>query len=407
MKKIKVSELPLWNDLKGLVVMGVNSLNQSVKVSLEFIKEHTDAAIDAATTATNNAITATANAVKAKQDCDAATGKANAASLAANTATANFKAAIAAQQDALDALRTRVSTNEGNIDTNADDIATLQDDLQSVADALSDSADITVSADNKLSLTDKAKKQLFIDMWNEACSYNGEAGYFGQYNEATGFFELNELTDITYAEALKIYRLSYKQPISAAERIFAGWSSFHGNINCRTYLPIVGAGGYTGPDLTRAYSRNDILETVAFMGGYDRGPGNHANLDRTFDGCTRLRKIIGGIGGSKFTANTFYGCEALEYVDLHHQLTNKTVDLQWSPKLTYDTFDTLVKESSFSTNGPEHKSTFTMTVHPDVYAKLTGDTTNEAAGALTAEELARWTALPAAAAKKNISFATV
>lgn len=34
MKKIKVSELPLWNDIKGLFVMGVNSLNQSVKVPI-------------------------------------------------------------------------------------------------------------------------------------------------------------------------------------------------------------------------------------------------------------------------------------------------------------------------------------------------------------------------------------
>lgn len=286
----------------------------------------------------------------------------------------------------------------------AEEFATWEGKIDSKQDALTTSEDLSISASNELSLTDKAKKQLFIDMWNEACSYNGEAGYFGQYNEATGFFELNELTDITYAEALKIYRLSYKQPISAAAQIFGGWPSFHGNINCRTYLPIVGARGYTGPDLTRAYFRNDILETVAFMGGYDRGPGNFANLDRTFDGCTRLRKIIGGIGGSKFTANTFYGCEALEYVDLHHKLSNLTVDLQWSPKLTYDTFDTLVKKSSLSTNDP---GTFTMTVHPDVYAKLTGDTTNEAAGALTAEELAQWQQLVTDAAAKNISFATV
>jgi len=32
----------------------------------------------------------------------------------------------------------------------------------------------------------------------------------------------------------------------------------------------------------------------------------------------------------------------------------------------------------------------TITVHPDVYAKLTGDTTNAAASALTADELAKW-----------------
>ena len=49
----------------------------------------------------------------------------------------------------------------------------------------------------------------------------------------------------------------------------------------------------------------------------------------------------------------------------------------------------------------------TITVHPDVYAKLTGDTTNEAAAALTPEELAAWQQVLADAVDRNISFATV
>ena len=48
----------------------------------------------------------------------------------------------------------------------------------------------------------------------------------------------------------------------------------------------------------------------------------------------------------------------------------------------------------------------TVTVHPDVYAKLTGDTTNAAAAALTADELARWQEVLAEAAEKQITFAT-
>ena len=53
------------------------------------------------------------------------------------------------------------------------------------------------------------------------------------------------------------------------------------------------------------------------------------------------------------------------------------------------------------------ESGITITVHTDVYAKLTGDTTNAAAAALTEEELAQWMAITEAAAAKNISFATV
>lgn len=43
-------------------------------------------------------------------------------------------------------------------------------------------------------------------------------------------------------------------------------------------------------------------------------------------------------------------------------------------------------------------------VHADTYAKLTGDLANAATAALSPEELAEWTALPALAAEKNITF---
>ena len=38
MKKIKISELPLYQSLKGLFVMGTDVNNRSVKVNLEFIE---------------------------------------------------------------------------------------------------------------------------------------------------------------------------------------------------------------------------------------------------------------------------------------------------------------------------------------------------------------------------------
>lgn len=39
MKKIKISELPLFSSLKGLFTIGTDDQNRSVKVPLEFIKE--------------------------------------------------------------------------------------------------------------------------------------------------------------------------------------------------------------------------------------------------------------------------------------------------------------------------------------------------------------------------------
>ena len=121
MKKIKISELPLYSSLKGLFTIGTDENNRSVKVSLEFVeqqttqavtnaKEATDAANTAAAaantakknadTATEAAKTATTNAIKAKEDADAATKKANAATDAANKAKEDCDIATEDAQEA-------------------------------------------------------------------------------------------------------------------------------------------------------------------------------------------------------------------------------------------------------------------------------------------------------------------
>lgn len=142
MKKVKISELPLYNSLKGLFTLGTDKDNHSVKVSLEFIetqtseasKKATDAAVlatsaaqnadtkatqagQAATTATNaagvankaaqvattaatNADTATNQTLKAKQDTETATAQAQAATAAANNSKENADGATSNAQDA-------------------------------------------------------------------------------------------------------------------------------------------------------------------------------------------------------------------------------------------------------------------------------------------------------------------
>lgn len=121
MKKIKISELPLYSSLKGLFTIGTDANNRSVKVSLEFVeqqttqavtnaKEATDAANTAAAaantakknadTATAAAKTATTNAIKAKEDADEATKKANAATDAANKAKEDCDTATEDAQEA-------------------------------------------------------------------------------------------------------------------------------------------------------------------------------------------------------------------------------------------------------------------------------------------------------------------
>lgn len=97
-------------------------------------------------------------------------------------------------------------------------------------------------------------------------------------------------------------------------------------------------------------------------------------------------------------SRVFKGCSALENVYV--------AKLCWS--ISFENSPLITLESLLKTIADSYNTeAITITVHPDVYAKLTGDTTNDAAGALSEEELAEWAAVMTAAVNKNIAFATV
>ena len=100
MKKVKISELPLFNNLKGLFVIGTDNLNRSVKVSLEFVEEQTTAAVGRADDATAKALTAKTATEQATAECKTAKANADKATSAANTATANADKATTAANKA-------------------------------------------------------------------------------------------------------------------------------------------------------------------------------------------------------------------------------------------------------------------------------------------------------------------
>lgn len=96
MKKKKISELPECTSFKGLWTIGVNALNKSVKVSLEYIQS----IVEGMESATKNAIDATSTANSAAQTANNAAQRAQAATTAANTATTNASNATAAAIEA-------------------------------------------------------------------------------------------------------------------------------------------------------------------------------------------------------------------------------------------------------------------------------------------------------------------
>lgn len=152
MKKIKISQLPLFSSLKGLYTIGTDKDNRSVRVSLEFIEDETNKAIENTNTATTKAVAdakkATEDAVKAKTDADTATRNAQTATIAANTATTNANTA---------------TTNANNATAKANEAAKKADEATDRASkATLDADDATynsvVATNNATTATDKANK---------------------------------------------------------------------------------------------------------------------------------------------------------------------------------------------------------------------------------------------------------
>lgn len=270
----------------------------------------------------------------------------------------------------------------------------LTAELASKQGALSVSEDLSLSADNELSLTDKAKMRLFIDQWDAAWKVSGTV--YGKYDpenapDALHPFMGNDVW-MTYEEAIQI--MNCAATLSAYQRIAFNF------LNVRT-LPPIPLGFYvTYVDIN--YMRE--MECIRFVQAQLPYIGGiaPANIHFLYE-CRKLKRIEGVISLENFSAQCLNGYflkddAALKEVRLTGLKTN--ISLVSSPLLSLASLQYLIANAA-------NTATITVTVHKDVYAKLTGDTTNAAAAALTEEELTQWQALVTTAAAKSISFATV
>lgn len=152
-KKIKISALPLADTLVGLYTIGVNALNKSVKVSLEFLKTAADKANDAATaankaktaaeTATEAAKTATKNANTATEAANTAAKNATDKATAADTAAKNANTKADAADKAAGAATTAADTANSKAAL-ADQKATAADNAANLAGETAEEARATI-----------------------------------------------------------------------------------------------------------------------------------------------------------------------------------------------------------------------------------------------------------------------
>lgn len=216
----------------------------------------------------------------------------------------------------------------------------------------------------------------FVEQWNAVC------GTYGRYNPDTGFFELNDIADLSYEEALTVLPLQ----ILALNTLPSNYN-FYG-YEFRTIVIHVNR-DIGKHSVVRFLGNNNKLESVMFTAALGATNINHA-----FMNCRNLKTIIGNIdigecSNTQMVVNAFYECGKLEEVRIDRLRVD--ISFQYSPNLSYDSFRHMVENRlSGSLQQP-----FSITVHPDVYAKLTDPENTE------------WHQLNQDAIEKQITFVTV
>ncbi len=265
--------------------------------------------------------------------------------------------------------------------------------------ALRTSADLALS-DDVLSLTDMAKKRLFIDLWNE-CAVD-----FGRYNEDTGYFELNGITDLTWEDALMIYEISANTmyPNYANTDYWRHICGQKGKF--RTNLPSLNLGAY---GVVGCKVSTYLCEYIEVLNVFNRQPFNRPPFAKaqpfinSYTGVDlylnrRLRKVMGYINIT-LNADLLIGYDLPMLEEIFIKGVPRSYKYFYkAPKLNYASVKYMV-ENRGGTNA------ITIWYHTDVYNKILG-TADDAAYASSGGTKEEWMALADLATSKNITLAT-
>ena len=204
------------------------------------------------------------------------------------------------------------------------------------------------------------------------------------YNQNTGFYELNGLTDITEEQMREIYVQT-----NPTKRVTDLCSVLNAS-SIRTNFPFLNRGGYKNIDCYAAFANCTNLEVVAF-GARDGDNFFPSRIIYAFINCIKLREIKSVLNVTSLEShdnkflNTFSGCRALEKILILNLKDN--ISFSNSPLLSLESLQYLITNAA-------NTSPITVTVHADVYDKIQD------------EGQVDWHALIETAAAKQITFAT-
>ena len=256
--------------------------------------------------------------------------------------------------------------------------------LRKVPQALTPQEQAQVKANLNIS-----KMELFCDLFNASA---GDAGYARMVN---GVFDgmLNGIP-LTYEEAVDVHEAGPITSLDCRGRYY--------NLPIRTNLPPLLSGGNWGNggyfdastvSLCAACSEIEVLNLSVRTGNGGIVVRSQPN-SATIGGCPKLRKIIGRIDlGTVNNPKASWGKQPFynlpELVEANIYMLGASIDLSTCPKLSLASYQYCIQW------GRNMTSPIAITVHPDVYAKLTDETNTE------------WHQVLIDAASKNITFATV
>ncbi|WP_294688922.1 hypothetical protein [uncultured Faecalicoccus sp.] len=206
------------------------------------------------------------------------------------------------------------------------------------------------------------------------------------YNQNTGFYELNELTDITEEQMKVIYVQTHvMDELQSFRGVFAG-TKFRTNLGFNRSLMQTNGRQFQFYDSFRENKSLEVLR-ISYKDIDVSRSMIVEHLGYAFYSCVKLRKIIGIIRLDKSSGVTsaFDYCLELQDVKLYGLLTN--ISFAYSPLISIESLQYLITNAA-------NTSPITVTVHADVYTKIQD------------EGQVDWHALIETAAAKQITFAT-
>lgn len=226
------------------------------------------------------------------------------------------------------------------------------------SESVSDFREVTAAEKAKLEAADAAWErppQSFIDAWNARADFSANGRYpqyvFGKYNEDTGYFELNTILDIDYAEAQEIMLQSDSKVIGDT-----AYRTHNMDNGIRTLMPAKN-GGFIVSRLLCYDNNIQILQLFSyFVTTLTVRPGG-AN----FLHSTNVHTILGTISievnasatGSQYLANVHIISKTKDGL---------TLNLASCAALTAESINYTIENSTKS---------LTLILHADAYARIT------------------------------------